>query len=162
MNYYSIPLRVDKLIRGERLYDEIDLRKSIHQNIEFILKSFTLSYRFDPAFGSVMNKYQATTPPQDKSDRAWRESIRQDIQKNLKDLFARYETRVKIRDVIVDFTNASKKKRRVDNSLAKVSIQVVGQLTLGRRDTFYFPDSEVDEDAKEVFPLMIPIGKVRS
>ena len=162
MNYYSIPLRVDKLIRGEKLYDEVGLRKSIHQNIEFILKSFTLSYRFDPAFGSVMNKYQATTPPQDKSDRAWRESIRQDIQKNLKDLFARYETRVKIRDVIVDFTNVNKRRRRVDNSLAKVSIQVVGQLTLGRRDTFYFPDSEVDEDAKEVFPLMIPIGKVRS
>lgn len=162
MNYYSIPLRVDKLIRGEKLYDEVELRKSIHQNIEFILKSFTLSYRFDPAFGSVMNKYQATTPPQDKSDRAWRESIREDIQKNLKDLFARYETRVKIRDVIVDFTNTTRKRRRVDNSLAKVSIQVVGQLTLGRRDTFYFPDSEVDEDAKEVFPLMIPIGKVRS
>lgn len=161
MNYYRIPLRVDKLIRGEKLYDEVDVRKSIHQNIEFILKSFTLSYRFDPAFGSVLNKYQATTPPQDKSDRAWRESIRQDIQKNLKDLFSRYETRVQIRDVIVDFTTNSKRKRNIDNSLAKVSIQVVGQLTLGRRDTFYFPDSEVDEDAKEVFPLMIPLGKVR-
>ena len=160
MNYYSIPLRLDKMIRGERLHDGMELRKSIHQNIEFILRAFTLSYRFDPTFGSVMNKYQATTPPQNKSDRAWKESIRQEIQKNLKDLFARYETRVKIRDVNVDFTN--KKNRRNDNSLAQVSIQVVGQLTLGRRETFHFPDSKVDEDAKEVFPLMIPIGKVRS
>ncbi len=160
MNYYSIPLRLDKLMRGEQLHDEIELRKSIHQNIEFILRAFTLSYRYDPAFGSVMNKYQATTPPQNKSDRAWRESIRQEIQKNLKDLFSRYETRIKIRDVIVDFKNQS--KRRKDNSLAQVSIQVVGQLTLGRRETFYFPDSEVDEDAKEVFPLMIPIGKVKT
>jgi len=159
MNYYNIPLRMDKLMKGVHLHDEVELRKSIHQNIEFMLRAFTLSYRFDPSFGSVMNKYQATTPPQDKSERAWREFIRQDIQKNLKDLFTRYETRIKIRDVNVDFKN--KKNKKQDNALAYVSIQVVGQLTLGRRDTFYFPDSEVEEDAKEVFPLMIPLGKVK-
>jgi len=159
MEYYGIPLRVDKLMRGDRLDDEVELKKSIHQNIEFILKAFTLSYRYDPTFGSVMNKYQATTPPQNTSDRAWRESIRQEIQKNLKDLFSRYETRIKIRDVNVDLKNPG--RRRKDNSLAQVSIQVKGQLTLGRRDNFKFPDSEVDEDAQEVFPLMIPLGKVR-
>jgi len=160
MNYYSIPLRVDKIMKGVHLHDELDLRKSIHQNIEFILRAFTLSFRFDPSFGSVMNKFQATTPPQNKTERAWRESIRQDIQKNLKDIFSRYETRVKIRDVIVDFTKS--KARKIDNSLAHVSIQVIGNLTIGRKEAFHFPDSEVDEDAKEVFPLMIPMGKVKS
>jgi len=160
MNYYSIPLRVDKLMKGDHLHDEIELRKSIHQNIEFILKTFSLSYRFDPSFGSVMNKFQATTPPQNQSDRAWRESIRQSIQENLKELFTRYETRIKIRDVIIDLKSI--RKRQVDNSLAHVSIQVTGQLTIGRRENFHFPDSEVDEDAKEVFPLMIPLGKTKS
>lgn len=144
-------------MKGEHQNEDIELRKSIHQNIEFMLKAFTLSYRYDPTFGSVMNKFQATTPPQNQSDRAWREDVRQSIEQNLKDIFGRYETRVKIRDVIVDFTSSKKRKR--DNSLAQVSIQVIGELTLGRKEKFYFPDSEIDEDAQEVFPLMIPMGK---
>ena len=147
-------------MKGTILYDEKELRASIHQNIELILKTFTMSYRFDPSFGSIMNKYQASTPPQGRTDRSWREAIRESIQKNLKDMFSRYETRVKIRDVIVDLQQEWNKKK--NNALACVSIQVTGQLMIGRREAFYFPDSEVDENAQEVFPLMIPLGKSKS
>lgn len=147
-------------MKGEQQFDDKELRASIHQNIEFILKAFTMSYRFDPTFGSIMNKFQAQTPPQKKSDRAWRESIRESIQTNLKEMFRKYETRIRIRDVIVDLDNPRVRKR--DNSLAMVSIQVIGHLTLGRRDTFYFPDSEIAEEAQEIFPLLIPIGKSKS
>ena len=150
---------MDRLMKGDHLHNEVDLRVSIHQNIELILQTFSLSYRFDPTFGCVMNKYQAKTPPQRMSDRAWKESIRESIQKNLKDMFSRYESRIRIRDVIVDLKPV-KRGQRID-SIAYVSVQVIGQLALGRRDAFYFPDSEIDDAAQEVFPLMIPIGRLK-
>lgn len=136
--------------------DQADLRLSIHQNIRLILKSLTLSYRFDPVFGSVLNKYQARTPPQGRSERAWREEMREQIQKNLKDLLQRYETRIKVTDVIVELYEPS---QRDADPVVGVKVEVDGQLKLGRREKFHFPDSEIEEDAQEVFPLMIPVGK---
>jgi hypothetical protein len=35
-------------------------------------------------------------------------------------------------------------------------------MTLGRREKFNYPDSEVSEEAMEVLPLMIPVGKLNS
>lgn len=156
MAYYSIPLHLDKVMNRKQLA-EIGVRLSIHQNIRLMLKSLLLSYRFDPKFGSAMQKYQAHTPPQRRSEKAWREDIRQEIQKNIKDLLQRYETRIKVNNVIVGMHKPS--KRRGEEPMMLVRIEISGQLTLGNRGYFHFPDSEVEEDAKEVFPLMIPTGR---
>ena len=156
MNYYSIPLRVDQIMKGTQKFDDVELRESIHENIRLILKTFSLSYRYDPKFGCVMNKYHASTPPQKKTERVWRETMRQSIQANLKDMLQRYETRIKVTDVIIDM----RQPRITENThFAKVKIRVVGQLTLGRKEKFKFPDSEIADEAQEVFPLMIPVGK---
>jgi hypothetical protein len=40
-----------------------------------------------------------------------------------------------------------------------VKVDVFGQLTLGRKEQFHYPDNEVDDDAKEAFPLVIPVGR---
>lgn len=154
-SYYAIPLKLDGVMRGETL-DDIDLRKAIHQNIRLILKSFMLSYRFDPTFGSILNKYHATTPPQKKALRAWREEIRENTQRNLKDMLQRYETRVTVTDVIIDLLEPNYND---GTPMVKVKVEVIGQLSLGRKEQFHYPDSEVDEDAKEAFPLVIPVGK---
>lgn len=154
MNYYSIPLRIDEIMKGKSKDDEVDIRTSIHENIRLILKTFSLSYRFDPTFGCVMNKFQASTPPQKRSERVWRENMRESIQKNLKDMLQRYETRVKVSDVIVDMRTP---RKNANTSVVKVKVQVIGELTLGRREKFHFPDSEIADQAQEVFPLMIPV-----
>lgn len=156
MEYYSIPLKVNEIIKGKNKANEIDIRKSIHENIRLILKTFTLSYRFDPTFGSIMNKYHASTPPQRQSERAWREFMRESIQKNLKDMLQRYETRIKVNDVIIDMRSPKWRKKE---SVVKVKVQISGQLTLGRNENFHYPDSEIAEEAQELFPLMIPVGK---
>lgn len=155
MEYYPIPLRVNELMRGKRLEDETDIRLSIHQNIRMILKAFTMSYRFDPTFGCVMNKYHAKTPPQGKSDRAWKDKMRDTFQANLKEMLQRYETRVKVEDIRILMRQSKKKDKAVMN----VRVEVIGKMTIGRRENFRYPDSEVSDDAKEVFPLMIPVGK---
>ncbi len=152
--YYSLPLKLDGVMRGEKL-DDIDTRKAIHQNIRLILKSFMLCYRFDPMFGSILNKYHATTPPQKKGMKAWREEIREATQANLKDMLQRYETRVNITDVMVDLQEPNYNDA---NPVVRVKVDVHGQLSLGRKEKFHYPDSEVDEDAKEAFPLVIPVG----
>lgn len=156
MNYYSIPLRLDQIVRGTRKDEEVELRLAIHQNIRMILKAFSLSYRYDPTFGCVMNKYHASTPPQKQSERIWRESMRESIQENLKDMLQRYETRVRVQDLIIDMRP---QKKSSHNAVMLVKVQISGQLTLGRKENFKYPDSEVSDDAKEVFPLMIPVGK---
>ena len=155
MNFYPIPLKMNALMEGQKIAENVELRTSIHQNISLMLKSLTLKYRFDPTYGCVLNKFHAKTPPQDKPERLWRESIRESIQKNLKDLLIRYEGRVKVRDVIVDLQRA---KRRSGEDYMIVKVQISGELTLGRREKFTYPDSEVHEEAQEVFPLMIPVG----
>ncbi|MEO1413209.1 MAG: GPW/gp25 family protein [Bacteroidota bacterium] len=154
MQYYSIPLRLDKILKGQQLADEVELRASIHQNIRLMLKTFSLSYRYDPTFGSVVNKFQASTPPQKRSERIWRENMREAIQKNLKDMLQRYETRIVVKDVIVDLKPVRKKG---NSAIVNVAVEVKGQLLLGRRENFHFPDSEFAEAAQEVFPLLIPV-----
>ncbi|MEM1119674.1 MAG: GPW/gp25 family protein [Bacteroidota bacterium] len=154
MDYYSMPLRVDKIMQGVRKEGEVEIRESIHQNIRLILKTFSLSYRYDPTFGCVLNKYQGSTPPQKKSERLWREAMRESIQKHLKDMLQRYETRIKVKEVIVDLLYPKKKGM---NALVNVSVQITGQLALGRREIFHYPDSEVADEAQEVLPLMIPV-----
>ena len=153
--YYTIPLKLDEVMRGKYL-EETDVRKSIHQNIRLILRTMSLRYRFDPLFGSVLNKYHARTPPQRKSERLWREEMREQIQKNLKDMLQRYETRLDITDVLVDLMDP---KFTETSPMVRVKVDVFGQLTLGRREQFHYPDSEVDEDAQEAFPLVIPVGR---
>lgn len=157
MEYYTIPLQVNKIMKGKRVYNDIELRHSIHQNISMILKGFSLSYRFDPTYGCIMNKYHAFTPPQHISERIWRESLRELIQKNLKDLFQRYETRVKISNLTVEMEQP---KISDKNSMVLVKVELSGKLTIGRKEMFHFPDSEIADEAQEVFPMMLPVGKI--
>jgi len=152
---YTIPIDLGAVTRGNVLKQESDLRKSIHQNINLILRSFSLSYRFDPSFGSLMNKFQAATPPQRLPERLWRDEMRDEIQKNLKDMLTRYETRLEVKDVFVDMKKSSGK----DKAKMNVRVQISGNLSLGRKEKFNYPDSMVSEEAQEVFPLMIPVGK---
>jgi len=143
-------------MQGKNKAEEVDIRKSIHENIRLILKTFSLTYRFDPTFGCVMNKYHASTPPQKQLERVWRQSMRDAIRKNLKDMLQRYETRIKVNDVMIDL-QASRKRN--SDAIVKVKVQISGQLTLGRNENFHYPDSEIAEAAQELFPLMIPVGK---
>ncbi len=154
MEYYPIPLRFDKIMKGSQV-ENIDIRLSIHQNVRLMLKTFSLSYRFDPTFGCILNKYQAATPPQEGTKRAWKERMREDVQKSLKDLLQRYEKRIHMTDLLVDLSEPSKQS---NNSVVKVKVQISGRLTLGRRELFHYPDNEIADEAKEVFPLVIPIG----
>lgn len=156
MDYYAIPLDVPGLLSGKRLHQETDLKKSIHQNIKLILRSFTMSYKFDPKFGSVMNKYHAATPPQNRSERIWKEKIKNDIQANLTDMLKRYETRVEVKEVIVDLQTP---RSSTGSPVTMVRVEVDGRLSIGRKENFHYPDSEISEEAQEVFPLMIPVGK---
>lgn len=155
MEFYNIPLRINKIIKGDIVKDEIDLRESIHQNISLLLKTFFLSYRFDPSFGCILNKYQGSTPPQKQSKRAWRSDMQEAAQKNLEDMLKRYEKRIKVTEVIVDLDETN---FNINDSIVDVRVQVKGQLTLGRRENFHFPDSEIADEAQEVFPLMIPVN----
>lgn len=156
MEFYNIPLKLSDVVKGKIIDDEVEIRKSIHQNIALILKSFTMSYRFDPSFGSVIKKHRASTPPQGVNERKWRESIKNDIQLNLEDMLKRYEKRIQVKDVIVDLQIP---KRHSGEKETMVRVKVNGQLSIGKRENFNYPDSEIADDAKEVFPLMIPIGK---
>ncbi len=158
MDYYAIPIKLGEITRGKHLVGHVDVRNSIHQNINLILRTFSLSYRFDPTFGCVMNKYQAATPPQNMPERIWREKMREDIQNNLKDMLQRYETRINVKDVFIDM----RKPTRGDKAIVNVKVQITGNLTLGRREKFNYPDSEVSEEAMEVLPLMIPVGKLNN
>jgi phage baseplate assembly protein W len=157
MAYYPIPIDLAEVTRGKRVAEIEDVRKSIHQNINLILKTMSMSYRFDPSFGSILNKFQAATPPQKIPERIWREQMRESIQKNLKDMLGRYETRIEVKDVFIDL----KKPARGDKSVVNVQVIIDGQLLLGRKEKFHYPDSEVSEEAQEVFPLMIPVGKMK-
>jgi predicted component of type VI protein secretion system len=156
MNYYSIPLQIEKVRKGLHL-EQVDVRKSIHQQIALMLKTLTLSYRFDPVFGSILNKYHAQTPPQRRSQRLWMEEMRERIQKNLLDLLVRYETRITVTDVFVDLVQPNPGD---ENPLMKVRVRIQGNLSIGRKEKFHYPDNQVDEDAQEAFPLLIPVGKI--
>jgi phage baseplate assembly protein W len=156
MEYYSLPLKVQSLLDGKRVHDEVDLKRAIHQNIRLILKSYTMSYRFDPTFGSLLSKYNAATPPQNRSERAWREKIRNEIQRNLTEMLQRYETRVDVKEVMV---NIETKDNPGGMPTTTVNVEVSGRLSIGRKDKFHFPDSEVSEEAQEAFPLLIPMGR---
>lgn len=152
---YTIPIALGEVTRGRVLKQEADLKKSIHQNINLILRSLNLSYSYDPSFGSLMNKFQAATPPQRLPERLWRDEMRDAIQKNLKLMLSKYETRIDVKDVYVDL----KKSTGRDKAKMNVRIQISGNLSLGRKEKFHYPDSMVSDEAQEVFPLMIPVGK---
>jgi predicted component of type VI protein secretion system len=153
--YYEIPLKLSQVMKGKQL-EKVELRKAIHQNVRLILGSNILSYRFDPAFGSVLNKYQALTPSQKKKERVWREDMREDIQRNLNDMLQRYETRVLVKDAVVNLQDPAITD---GEPVVKVKVDISGQLTIGRKENFHYPDSEVEEDAQEALPLIIPVGK---
>lgn len=155
-SYYSFPLKLNQVMKGKQL-EHVEIRKSIHQNIRLIIKSLSLSYRFDPTFGSLLNKYHARTPPQRRSERAWREEMRESIQKNILDMLMRYETRLEVTDVTVDLQFPKKEDNK---PVVRARVDVYGELTLGRRDQFHYPDSEIEEDALDAFPLVIPVGKL--
>lgn len=157
MEFYKIPLRCNELMNGSNLSKEVETRFSIHQNINLILNSFTQTYKFDPSFGSVIGKYHACTPPQGESERIWRDNIRQEIQRNLKDMLTRYETRILVTDVGVSMSFPNKKSSD-PSVILKISIE--GKLNLGRNESFHYPDREVDPGASEVFPLRIPVGRI--
>ena len=99
----------------------IDIRLAIHQNIRLILRTFPLRYRFDPTFGSVMNKFQGSSPPQGKKLVTWREEMRVDIEKNLSDILKRYETRLKIDRVSV---NLQEPEDRESEPSMKVQVEI--------------------------------------
>ena len=69
-------------------------------------------------------------------------------------MLQRYETRIKVSDVVVDMKPP---RRRSNDQMVHVSVQVMGELTLGRKEKFHYPDSEIADEAKEVFPLLIPL-----
>jgi hypothetical protein len=139
-----------------RYLEKVEVRKAIHQNVRLILESNVLCYRFDPVFGSVLNKYQAHTPTQKKNERIWREEMREDIQRNLKDMLQRYETRVLVKDAVVNLQDPAITD---GEPVVKVKVDISGQLNIGRKENFHYPDSEVDDDAREALPLIIPVGK---
>lgn len=155
MHYYTIPIRTDQLMRGKAL-DKTDVRRSIHQHIGLMLKTLSLSYRFDPSYGSVLNKFHALTPPQGRSQRLWMEELRERIQKNLHEMLTRYETRIVVQEVFVDLDQPP---AHATEPVLRVRVRVHGDLSLGRKEKFHYPDSEVAEDAMEALPLLIPIGK---
>ncbi len=157
MNYYTLPLNLAEITQGKRQEGEADLRLSIHQNINLILRTFCLSYRFDPSFGSVLHKFQAATPPQKIPERLWRSQMRETIQKNLKDMLMRYETRIQVKDVFIHMN----KPKGSNKSIVNVRVQITGNLALGRKEQFHYPDSEVSSEAQEILPLMIPIGTLK-
>jgi len=152
MEYYNIPLKVDKILKGKNIDNEVDIREAIHQNIRLIIKSLFLEYRFDPTFGSLINKKQGVSAPQKESTRKWKDKIREDVQKNLKDMLQRYEQRIKVNDVMVNINLGGK---YVSDPIARVEVKVHGQLTIGKREDFYYPDSEVEGQEQGVFPLNI-------
>lgn len=155
MDYYAIPLDVDAIMKGTRRDNEVELRAAIHQNIGLILRSFMLSYRFDLSFGSKLNKYQANIPPQNKSEKAWKAEIRAAVKKNLENMLIQYEQRIEVKDVSVVLAAG---KNADGQDVMNAQIRVSGNLTIGRRIHFHYPDSEIDEDAQEIFPLLIPVG----
>lgn len=157
MNYYTIPLELNAIMKGAIRDDELELRTAIHQNIRLILRSFMLSYRFDANFGSILNKYQANTPPQKKAQRIWEDEIRAAVQKNLKAMLTQYEQRVEVKDVVVLLEAG---KRADEHDLLNAKIQISGNIAIGRKSKFHYPDSEIAEEAQEVFPLLIPVGRV--
>lgn len=141
-------------MRGQHL-SQTGTRTAIHQNIKLMLKAKPLSYRFDPAFGCLANKYHARTPPQKTSARMWRGEMRESLQQNLRDLLQRYESRVDTKEVIVDMQEPKATDKR---QVVKLKVEVTGRLTLGRKEHFHYPDSEIDDDAQEALPLVIPVG----
>jgi predicted component of type VI protein secretion system len=154
MKYYSLPLKVGNLIVGKKA-EMIDIQASVQQNIRLILKTMPLEYGYDSMFGSVLNKFQYATPPQKTGEGKWRIQLRESIRKNLKFLLEEYEPRLKIEDVLV---NLSEPMQNAKEAIVLVKVIIKGELTLGRKEIFHFPDNQVDSEAKSVFPLMIPIG----
>jgi len=152
MEYYHIPLKVDRILKGKQIDNEVDIREAIHQNIRLIIKTLFLEYRFDPTFGSLINKKQGSSAPQQKSTKKWKDKIREDVQKNLKDMLQRYEQRIKVNDVMVNINLGGK---YVSDPIARVEVKVHGQFTIGKKEDFYYPDSEVDGQEQGVFPLDI-------
>ncbi|MEO0044637.1 MAG: Baseplate wedge protein gp25 [Bacteroidota bacterium] len=154
MNYYALPLKVDRIITGKKL-ETVDIQTSVQQNIRLILKTMPLEYAYDAMFGSVLNKFQYATPPQKAGQLLWRNGLRESIRKNLKFLLEEYEPRLKIEDVLV---NLSEPIQNAKEAIVLVKVTIKGELALGRKEIFHFPDSQIDSEAKSVFPLMIPIG----
>jgi predicted component of type VI protein secretion system len=154
MKYYSLPLKVSNLMAGKKV-ETIDIQTSVQQNIRLILKTMPLEYGYDAMFGSVLNKFQYATPPQKAGEGNWRKQLREAIRKNLKFLLEEYEPRLKIEDVLI---NLSEPMQNAREAIVLVKVIIKGELTLGRKEIFHFPDNQVDSEAKSVFPLMIPIG----
>ncbi|MEN9610113.1 MAG: hypothetical protein RLZZ628_927 [Bacteroidota bacterium] len=155
MPFYEFPLKTGAVMRGKRA-TSIDTRAAITQNLKLLLRTMSLRYDFDPSYGSVLNKQQYVTPPQ-KGENSWRVNMRDSIQSNLKMLLTEYEHRLKITDVFVDMEeNKSGKDKWIGMVLVRVRVE--GNLTLGRKEKYQFPDSEVEEEAQEAFPLYIPVG----
>lgn len=158
MEYYSIPINIKDILKGKNVDDEVEIKKSIHQNIDMMLQAFTLSYRFDTSFGSVLHRYHASTPPQNVKDSTWQGKIEEVIQANLKEMLKKYETRIKIKDVTVNIRESSKSNRK---GAVNVMVTVKGKLNTGQGGEFKYPDSELSENNVKVFPLMIPIGETK-
>jgi|GEM_PF-1750335 len=157
MEYYSIPLKVKDILKGKKVDNEMEIKQSIHQNIHLMLKAFTLSYRFDTSFGSVLHRYHASTPPQKVKDSTWQGKIEEAIQANLKDMLKKYETRIKVKNVTV---NIRQPKKSIRKGAVKVMVEVEGKFNTGQGGAFHYPDSELSENNENVFPLMIPIGNI--
>jgi predicted component of type VI protein secretion system len=155
MPYYELPLKAEAVMRGKRA-TAIDVRTSITQNLKLLLKTMSLRYDFDPSYGSILNKQQYVTPPQ-KGANAWRTNMRENIQSNLKMLLTEYEPRLKITDVFVEMEDNKRPNDKL-MGMVLVRVRVEGHLTLGRKEKYRFPDSEVESEAQEAFPLYIPVG----
>ena len=54
-------------------------------------------------------------------------------------MLKRYETRIQVQDVFIDMKKATGRNK----SIVHVKVQITGNLTLGRKEGFHFPDSEV-------------------
>jgi predicted component of type VI protein secretion system len=157
MPFYEFPLKTGAVMRGKQA-NSIEIRAAITQNLKLLLRTMSLRYDFDPSYGSVLNKQQYVTPPQ-KGENTWRNNMKEAIQNNLKMLLTEYEPRLKITDVWV---NMEENKNATDKltGIVLVRVGVEGNLTLGRKEKYRFPDSEVEAEAKEAFPLYIPVGWV--
>ncbi len=155
MQFYKIPITCSTLTAGKAA-GRVSVRESIHENIRILLKSFFLSYRFDPTFGSVINRFQGSTRPNTKRDVLWRAEIKRQIKENLESLLQRYERRIEVDKVMVQLLSPDKYSK---NENVYVKVEVRGILSLGRREKFHFPDREIVDEAREVFPLSIPVGK---
>jgi len=135
MDYYSLPFTPKP--HEESRFAKVDAETSVRQHIRLMLSTMPGSFRFDPVYGSLLNKHHFLLPDKRKGDKKLEQELKLKLQNNLKALIAKHEPRLIVDEIEVEVNPGRNENDSRITFLINISGSINGRESFKQTESFF-------------------------